>query len=239
MKLEERIDGFKHYEELFKTWEATELIIDNRRAFWQIKDPDSECRKVCLYRDGKDMFVYGDYGQFTFDSMTWLGDVYNLEYNNTGYQMEKLSYESKQALSVYDEDKCKKDILEWMEEQIRNGDYDIIEDDSNYESNLDILLSEIKERIVDYGFYVRDFCKEYKCKQIENLLEFVDGLLSNTDEYEWISYLRNNTSDWSDFEDCYESSLWNAGKQISQSYFICMYAIQVCGEKLREKQDDK
>lgn len=54
----------------FDDWEATEQIFDDNKAFWRIKKPNSEYQKVCLYRDGCNMFVYGDYGQFTFDSMT-------------------------------------------------------------------------------------------------------------------------------------------------------------------------
>lgn len=46
----------------FDNWEATEQIIDDKKAFWCIKKPESEYQKVCLYRDGCNMFIYGDYG---------------------------------------------------------------------------------------------------------------------------------------------------------------------------------
>lgn len=82
MKLIDRIENAKHYIDKFSKWEASEIIIDDKKAFWCLKKQGSEYQKVCLYRDGCNMFIYGDYGQFTFDKMTWLGSVYNLEYDN-------------------------------------------------------------------------------------------------------------------------------------------------------------
>lgn len=84
-RLTENIHDFEHYQKEFASWEATEQIIDDNKAFWMLRNPGSQYQKVCLYRDGCNMFVYGDYGQFTFDSMTWKGDVCNLEYDNIGY----------------------------------------------------------------------------------------------------------------------------------------------------------
>ena len=111
----------------FDDWKVTEQIFDDKKAFWCIKKPNSEYQKVCLYRDGCNMFVYGDYGQFTFDSMTWLGSVHNLQYDNIGYQMEKLDRDSKSTLYIYDESQCEKDIYAWLKERLENR-YDIEED---------------------------------------------------------------------------------------------------------------
>ncbi len=72
-KLVGHINGSEHYIKEFATWEASEQIIDDNKAFWMLKKPGSQYQKVCLYRDGCNMFVYGDYGQFTFDNMTWTG----------------------------------------------------------------------------------------------------------------------------------------------------------------------
>ena len=101
-KLVDYIKGSEHYINEFTTWEASERIIDDNKAFWMLRKPGSQYQKVCLYRDGYNMFVYGDYGQFAFDNMTWTGSVYNLQYDNIGYQMEKLNYESREALRVFD-----------------------------------------------------------------------------------------------------------------------------------------
>lgn len=117
-KLIDYIENAKYYEKEFVEWEAFEQIIDENKAFWMLKKPGSQYQKVCLYRDGYNMFVYGDYGQFTFDSMTWTGNVYNLEYDNIGYQMEKLSHESKQSLKVFNEFKCEEDIIDWLKYQL-------------------------------------------------------------------------------------------------------------------------
>ena len=180
------------------------------------------------------MFIYGDYGQYTFDSMTWKGDVYNLEYNNIGYQMEKLNYESKQSLRVFDDDNCKEDILDWMEEMVRKNFYDVTDTDEE----LAAIISKAKENIVDYGFDVDEFCEKYDCEDLRNILDFTEDLLAHMDEYEWMSYLRNNTDRLQDFDEPCESSLWNSGKRINQRYFINMYALQVCGEKLKKQKGE-
>lgn len=79
-----------------------------------------------------------------------------------------------------------------------------------------------------YGFW-------YKNKWITeefDLIKFIIECFENCDEDEWISFLRRSNLD--DFEEPYESSLWSAGRTISQSYYINMYALKVLGEKLNE-----
>lgn len=233
MKLTERINGAEHYIKMFSEWEATEQIIDDTKAIWYLKKPDSQYQKVCLYRDGCNMFIYGDYGQFSFDSMTWLGDIYNLEYNNIGYQMEKLNYESKQALYCYDDTECEKDILDWLKERLEQR-YDLSEED------IEKVSSWIEENGNDFDdIDIEEFCDENKLSDIEDILSFTRKCFRNTDEYEWIAYLRNAYYELQNFDEACESSLWKAGKRINQRYFICMYALQVCGEKLKEKEQSK
>lgn len=232
MKLIEKIESADYYIKKFSEWEASEQIIDTDKAFWMLKKPNSNVEKVCLYRDGCNMFIYGDYGQFTFDSMTWLGSVYNLEYDNIGYQMEKMNYESKQSIKIFDEDACIEDIFDWMESVIENRYYDIAYNNDDLE--LDDIISKAKKYLNEDGFDVDEFCEKYKCDELRGLLDFTDDLLTHTDEYEWISFLRNDSGILSEFDEPCESSLWNAGKRINQRYFICMYALQVCGEKLKE-----
>jgi hypothetical protein len=227
MKLIEYITGAEHYIKRFSEWEASEQIIDDNKAFWMLKKPDSEYQKVCLYRDGCNMFVYGDYGQFTFDSMTWKGSVYNLQYDNIGYQIEKLNYESKQILYCYDDSDCKKDIIEWLFDRIDNRYYDIDLSDETIDG-----IKKLMDRWMLDSYDIEDFCNEYNCDELYNLLDFTKDLLENTDEYEWISHLRSNADRLQEFDEACESRLWKAGKRINQRYFICMYALQVCGEKL-------
>lgn len=169
------------------------------------------------------MFVYGDYGQFTFDSMTWTGSVYNLEYDNIGYQMEKLNYESKQSLRVFDEDKCAEDIFDWLKEQL---EYRYCVEDEYIEKIIKIFKD--SSYILDSD--IEDFCDKNDLTDTEDILYFVKDALENIDEYEWVSFLRH--SNLGEFDEECESVLWNAGKCIHQRYFICMYALQVCGEKL-------
>lgn len=227
MKLEDRIEGFESYKNEFEKWEASEQIIDDNKAFWMLKKPDSEYQKVCLYRDGCNMFIYGDYGQFTFDSMTWKGSVYNLEYDNIGYQMEKLNYESKQTLYCYDDCYCQEDIVEWLKERL--GDRYCLDDEETKK-----VCDWIKESYYSIDdIEIEEFCDKNNMSEIEGILDFTGTCFRNTDEFEWISFLRNNTCDLDEFDEVCESSLWKAGKRINQRYFICMYALKVCGEKLK------
>lgn len=231
-KLKDSIHGFEHYEKSFAEWEATELIIDEKRAFWMLKAPDSNYRKVCLYRDSQNMYIYGDYGTLSFDNMTWDGTVHNLEYNNIGYQMEKLSRESTEATMVFDNNACEKDLYEWMRDHLES-EYDLedsqihtiedfIDDQSGYCFDSDI------NELLDTNKFDRD---------MKPFIEFVVDAKDHIDEYEWIAFLRGSNLD--NFDETCESSLWNAGRIISQKYFINMYALQICGEKLKAAQDNQ
>lgn len=194
-----------------------------------LRKPGSQYQKVCLYRDGYNMFVYGDYGQFAFDNMTWTGSVYNLQYDNIGYQMEKLNYESREALRVFDESKCVDDIYDWLKyhlEDLYDAEADIIKK----------IIKLFKESIYVYDSKIDDFCYENNIEELKDILYFTKRALENADEYNWITFLRN--SNMEDFDDPCESYLWNAGKCIHQRYFICMYALQVCGEKLSKQKEN-
>ncbi len=229
-KLEEKIEDFQYYEKEFATWEAKENIIDDKKAFWELRKPNSEYRKVCLFRDGKKMCVYGDYGSFTFDSMTWLGTPKNLEYNNIGYQMEKLGRESKESLKVFDDFEWEKDIRIWIEEYLENEGYD------NYEELSHNIVDFADNSIEWYGFYSEDdiseYCEENNISELYSLIKFILECYENRDEDDWIHFLRN--SNLEDFDEPCESFLWNAGITISQKYYINMYALKVLGGKLNE-----
>lgn len=136
---------------------------------------------------------------------------------------------------VYDDSECRKDILDWSKDRIDSSYCDIRDTEEEFNE-----LIEKCNMALDNGFYFYpdDFCKENDCKEIEDLLDFTYDLLQNTDEYEWISYLRRNTDRLQNFDEVCESSLWNAGKTINQTYFVCMYALQVCGEKLKEQKGE-
>lgn len=234
-KIVDYIKGSEHYIKEFATWEATEQIIDDNKAFWMLRKPGSQYQKVCLYRDGCNMFVYGDYGQFTFDSMTWTGSVYNLEYDNIGYQMEKLNYESKQSLKVFDDIKCEKDIFDWLMEQLESY-YSLDEDE--LEKVSESFDPKTWDSVDDLD--IEEFCDKNDLSEIEDIIDFTRECCRNIDEYEWIPFLRSNYNRLYDFGDepC-ESWLWNAGKCIHQRYFICMYALQVCGEKLKAERGEE
>lgn len=194
-----------------------------------LRKPGSQYQKVCLYRDGCNMFVYGDYGQFAFDNMTWTGSVYNLQYDNIGYQMEKLNHESRESLRVFDESKCEEDIYDWLKEHLEDL-YDL--DDKIIQK----IINFFKESTYIHDSHIDKLCAENDINEVKDILYFTKRALENSDEYDWIVFLRN--SNLEDFDDPCESYLWNAGKCIHQRYFICMYALQVCGEKLSKNKEN-
>ena len=186
-----------------------------------------------MFRDRYMVFVYGDYGNFCFDQMTWIGSVYNLAYDDIGYQFSKLSHDSREVLKAFDTDTCIEDLEEWLTETLGE-----LQNNYNIENPSEIAKS-IFQYIKENDFVCYDeeeLCEKYDCYEYMDLVNFVNGAYCNCDdEYDWISYLRE--SNLGDFEDECESELWNAGRKVSQSYYISMYALQVCRDKLEERND--
>ena len=139
MKLEDRIYNVEYYVKKFNSWDVKEIIIDDQKAFWEIRKPGSQIQKVCLFRDGSNMYIYGDYGSYSFDKMTWLGSPYNLEYNNLGYQNKKMSYDTKNNVYMFDDEAATEDIIDWIKEvAVDRYDY--------HESEINLLLEKIDIR---------------------------------------------------------------------------------------------
>lgn len=229
MNLIEHIENSAWYAKEFDKWEATEQIIDDNKTFWMLRKPGSEYEKVCLYVDGYTMMVYGDYGTMTFNQMTWKGSVYNLQYDNIGYQMEKLSYESKESLRVYDQSACEEDIIDWLKQTLEDSDVE--------EALIERIVEYFNESDFISTYNIQEYCEMNDCDELVCILDFVNDCLRHTDEYEWIAFLRNNTDTLGEFDEVCESELWKAGKRIHQRYFINMYALQVCGEKLKKQKE--
>ncbi len=183
-----------------------------------------------MFRDAFNVYIYGDYGSYTFDKMTWLGSPYNLEYNNLGYQNEKMSHDTKQSVYAFDSDEVAEDIIEWFKDiAVDQYDYD--------ETEINSLAEKINLQKIPY-FDVYDFCYENNCDTLNELLVFCSELYENSnDEYNFINYLRNSNLDY--FEESYESSLWRAGERISQSYLVSLLALKICSEKLRSQNGEE
>lgn len=231
-KLEDMIQHFDAYKKRFSGWEASEIIIDGNKAFWQLKKPGSNVQKVCLYRDGCNMFVYGDYGQLVFDSMTWIGNPWNLQYDNFDYQMEKLSHSCREEMHCFDESVAEEQFLEWAKDYLMN---------EGAESSLVEKCIEFLKKDVWYRseYDVEEFCEEdiQNC-DYQGFLKFCyDAMDHMSDEIDWVSFLRSNTKIWEDYSDVSDSDLWGIGKCIHQRYFINMYAIRVIAEKLMDSSE--
>lgn len=251
-KLEDLIQCSKELTAKFHTWNVSETIIDEKRAFWSIQKENSAYQKVSLYRDGHHMFIYGDYGNYVFDSMTWLGSPYNLEYNNLGYQMEKLSRQTREYIREFNDEEFEKDIAIWAEETLLEHDpgskfleeffeekYSEENEDLN-EMFVDHVCSLIKDTEFGQHYALEDFVTEYGqilSPIVLKILEFIlDCFEHSEDENEWHHFLRNADTDG--FEELFESTLWDAGKEICQPFLISLLALKICGEKLQKQKEE-
>lgn len=231
MKLEDMIYNVDIYINKFNSWYVKEIKIDDKKGFWEIRKPGSEIEKVCLFSDEYHMCIYGDYGSYVFDKMTWQGTPYNLEYNNLPYQNGKMSFDTKKAVYVFDEDEVVEDIISWLKE-IAVVLYDYTEDEMN----------SLAEKICfnEPYFNIYDFCYENDCGDLIHLLDFCYDLYQNSsDEYNFISCLRDsNFPNLDYFEESCRSYLWSAGKRIRQDYLVSLLALKICGEKLRNQNEN-
>lgn len=227
---------------LFESWIATELHIDENHDIWRLQSPEYENTFIAMYRDGYHLFIYGDCGNLIFNRMTWKGNPHNLRYDNLGYQMEKLSHECLKSIEVFDESACVDDILKWFKEkveeyQISDELYDIHISEFLRNTSDDDVEQFINETIEDY----QDKVDEDELDEITNdlwniksLLDFTKDATEHAEEYEWIAWLRR--SNLEDFEDACESDLWNAGKRIHQRFYVNLYAMQILSKKLKEQE---
>lgn len=222
-----------YYKKLFESWVANEIIIDDNKAIWELKDPSSNCTKVCLYRDGYTLFVYGDYGQYSFDNMTWIADIHTLAYDDLGYQFQKLSKSSKEALFVFDSTTAVNDIANWVK-NILTDLYNV----SDYQKKIIVkFLKEYDESCTPLD----DFINEHpSLDEIQDVLKFACKLITisyNDERPELISFLRNHSDTLDELEkDCAAySSLWDAGMITHQTYYVTMYALEICSKKLKKK----
>lgn len=227
-KLEDMIRSFDAYKKRFSEWEASEIIIDDNRAFWQLKKPDSNVQKVCLYRDGCNMFVYGDYGQLVLDSMTWVGNPWNLQYDNFDYQMEKLSHSCRKEMNCFDDYVAEEQFLAWVQDYLKDSGVD----DELIDKYMEFLKKDVWYRS---EYDVEEFCDDTQNYEHQEFLKFCYLALGHmSDEIDWISFLRGNTEIWEEYSDPGDSDLWSIGKCIHQRYFVNMYAIRVIAEKLKD-----
>lgn len=228
-KVYQKIRNKEHFKQLFSSWEASETIIDKSRAIWELKKPGSKYQKVCLFKDDYTLFVYGDFGHFSFDIPTWNASVHNLEYNNPDYLFNKLNKSSKDTLYIFDSEKAQSEIIDWIKKQM-NKHYSL----SDYSKKLIVKFIKEYDSILNDK---NDFLEKHP--SLEEISDFIDLACelysaAENDKSDYISFLRNNTS-IEEFEELYDSVLWNAGMTISQTYYVNLYALEICSKKLEQK----
>ena len=239
MQLEERISTYT--KECFQNWEATEESYkDTGRAFYMLKNPNNNVEKVCMFRDGFNMMLYGDFGCYHFDEMTWVASPHNLAYNNLSYQMEKLSQDSKAAAYEFLPDKCLNDFFDWAYEKLENHfELEDEEIDTLSEILRDVSLYDMSLR----GEIMNCLKEEHKkdASEIYSLFLLTARAFSYGVEshQEWVVFLEEYRDEIEQFDDFYDSGLFDAGWCIKERLLISLYAMQVCSKKLKEKEQEK
>ncbi len=232
MKLKDMVKKYDYYREKFGKWSASQVDMGTGMAAYVLQNPEHKVEKVALYRDDNNAFVYGDYGQFTFDSLTWNISPTNIPYNNIGYLLEKMGSKQKEVITVFDSEICMKDVKAWLDDRIetnipRETREALMEflDESDWNSEAFEITDEYQE-LADY----RD--------EIQFALDAMGRMGSRE---EWLVFLRENVHRLDKIEgDGYESDLWSAGKHLNERFFISLVALEVLGEKLekeKERQD--
>lgn len=215
-------DG-KYYKDMFRKWEASKTVIDATKALYELKNPESKDAKICMYRDGANVFLYGSYGQFTFDSLTWLAAPNNLQYDNISYMVEKLSDESRNAVYTFDESCAKSEILEWAKDRL---EYYFALPDARINVALKYFESEESDYSNIYMFVSEDF--------IIAVNALIEAAYSGEEDYR--RAIRDEAEVLSSYDDDYNLNLCHAGYTVSQRFCICMYAMEVCAKKLAKQK---
>ena len=226
------------YVKKFKEWEALEEIFDDEKALYTLRNPNYVKEKVCMYVDGNGfMMLYGEYGSFAFDRMTWQVDPYTLNCHELSYMLGKASKDSEEAIYIFDAEKCKEDLYTWFKlmfdgTKLRDDakafgriceildSAAILSTASDYEDELETVLNE-------FGFYDDDFRKE--------VVMFVFNALGNMNDgkFSWQMFLNNSHGKYENMENDDILELCEAGKKINPSVLISLLAIFICGAKLR------
>jgi hypothetical protein len=208
----------------YDTWKAR-IIFENKDEDLQIvefKNPESSCEYIRAVFHGYKLSIYGDYGFWGFD-LTWKGNVFNMPYDNPGYWYGKLAYEFRESGNPYDDSQCREDILEAVKDLFEQGEV-------TEEKQKTIL-----EFLKDHSYVIPEELEEY-----EEFIEQITEMLEHTDEYEWISYLRDNTEELEPyFGEACEWSLWNFGKKVHVRIWIAMYLLGLAREQLLTERDDR
>lgn len=230
-KIEEVIPNREYYEKLFKGWNADRYIIDSTKAVYELKDQNSSSAKVCMYRDGDTMCLYGDYGSFMFDKMTWIATPQNLPYDNVSYLTEKLSTESRTGSTGYIESQAIDDIAEWAKDRLTER---FNADDEQIKCVTDYIQDTSRCSSID------DFIKSTPAgtlRNIENFMLLINNLTeaAANGETSYISCVESLSYDITEY-DSDPSELYQAGRSLDPRLFISLYAMQICGKKLKKSR---
>jgi len=219
----------------FSDWEAIEQIFDDKKAFWMLEKPGSQYQKVCMFRDGNNMYIYGDYGRYSFADMTWYATPYNLQYNNLGYQTEKMRYEDREQIYDFDSSLMVEALKNWTKDRLCD-----ISELSDEKIN-GILAAVFDDEYNSYN--IDEYLEEQNLEDVDNLEEFLCFVIDARDSecstrQEWFMFLSEHDLELQDYDNGCESSLYSAGEIYKANFLVSMYAMMVCGEKLKEKETE-
>lgn len=230
----QHVKNAEYYIKKFSTWEASKIIIDDQKAIYILKKPDSRVEKVCMFVDGYNMYIYGDYGTLSFDRMTWVATPDNLAYQDMGYMMSKLSSNNYDSIHVFDEDKCKEDLENWFATYIK--EYYHFQDDV-----IKQIIQALEEETFTYSLNLLEDVEAVleKCtsgaEEISTEAEiFVKALENMYDREGWITFLNQFNDRIMDLN-CYEETyieMRDFGKIIDGRFYVNLLAMFILYNKL-------
>ena len=227
MKFEELLCDFEYYKKRFNEWDASEKVFDQDTAAWELVCPSDSTQKVSLYRDKKDIFIYGMYGQSSFNNENEISSAHSLNYEDSYLMLKFLDPAIRE--SWWDYEVWKRDFTTWLTDYIENAKHDSAKVIEFIEGKLSCMNPE---------FYISDYCERNHCLELMSVISFAWSALRNehaTDD-EWITFLVDSDV-YSIEEDVENSRLWSAGVDINEDYFICMLALSICSEKIKQANE--
>ena len=238
----QKLHNVVHYREEFKNWIATEMIINETQAIWSLQNPLIKTQRITMYRDNYKVFIYGDYGTVIFDQMTWIATPHDLRYDDMGYQSEKLDPNNRKNLTVFDQTECIEDIVYWLYIAVRNllsdQDIEMHKLAPDVQTNLTYFIEHYNENNTEDD--INEFCETNQLEELKDLFIFAKEHLSQyvEDEEDYVDFLTRHTSHLEEFDRLgNQSDLFNAGQTLNQNYYLNLFAMQICSEKLNQKEN--
>lgn len=209
----------------FRSWNASVTEISKKKAVYELREGCSETRKVCMYRDGCHVYVYGDYGSFDFDSVSWTASPVNLRYDNLPYQFEKLSERSRESIMIYEPHTAVSDIEGWL--------FEILESECEMTAYKKRKVKELLNDPFGQGGIV-DICPALGdlADLVDAAADLVEAALQGREFL--LAALSENASVLQDYDEEYYRLADDCGREVAPNVWISLLALSVLGTKIKK-----